>query len=223
MKLLLKKRQLRILLSCVCSVNVSSGVRGSEKVYFVDIEFCLKHTHLGTVCVCLAWSSLLLRCCRCVELLVLRYSMLVLSSETGNWRSTKLEHLSKSNHWSQNNGSVSFEMSFGAHEGCSGIPRWNGEALEAFELRVELFMFSTKKEDTCVVLDLSTFDPEENTFRYVRDNLSDLPLEAADGSGARMTVKIVRPMFVPSQLRKVFACCWNSSDSILCDETMVNP
>ena len=48
-----------------------------------------------------------------------------------------------------------------------------------------------------VVLDLSTFDPEGDTFWYVRDNLSDLPLEAAGGSGARMIVKTVRPMFVP--------------------------
>ena len=39
---------------------------------------------------------------------------------------------------------------------------------------------------------LSTFDPEGDTFRYVRDNLTDVQLEAADGSGALMIVKTIR-------------------------------
>ena len=39
---------------------------------------------------------------------------------------------------------------------------------------------------------LSTFDPEGDTFRYVRDNLSDVQLEAADGSGAQMILKTFR-------------------------------
>ena len=39
---------------------------------------------------------------------------------------------------------------------------------------------------------LSTFDPEGNSFRYVRDNLTDVQLEAADGSGAVMIVKTIR-------------------------------
>ena len=39
---------------------------------------------------------------------------------------------------------------------------------------------------------LSTFDPEGDTFRYVRDNRTDVQLEAADGSGALMVVKTIR-------------------------------
>ena len=39
---------------------------------------------------------------------------------------------------------------------------------------------------------LSTFDPERDSFRYVRDNLTDVQLEAADGSGALMIVKTIR-------------------------------
>ena len=39
---------------------------------------------------------------------------------------------------------------------------------------------------------LSTFDPDGDTFRYVRDNLTDVQLEATDGSGALMIVKTIR-------------------------------
>ena len=39
---------------------------------------------------------------------------------------------------------------------------------------------------------LSTFDPERYTFRYVRDDLADVRLEAADGSGVLMIVKTIR-------------------------------
>ena len=49
-------------------------------------------------------------------------------------------------------------------------------------------MSSTKKEERylCGARLLSTFDPEGDTFRYVRDKMTDLQLEAADGSGALM-------------------------------------
>ena len=40
--------------------------------------------------------------------------------------------------------------------------------------------------------DFSTFDPERDTFRSVRKNLTDLQLEAPDGSSAQMIVKTVR-------------------------------
>ena len=86
-------------------------------------------------------------------------------------------------------------------------------------------MSSTKKEERylCGPRLLSTFDPEGDTFRYVRDNLTDVQLEAADGSGALMIVKTIRLSVGPSQLRKVFGCCWISSDLILFDEIMVKP
>ena len=65
------------------------------------------------------------------------------------------------------------------------IPRKNEEAatLESFDQRVKLFVSSTKEERyLCGPRLLSTF--EEDTFRYVRDKLTDVQLEAADGSGA---------------------------------------
>ena len=65
------------------------------------------------------------------------------------------------------------------------------------------------------------FDPERVAFRYVRDNLTGVQLEAADGSDALMIVKTIRSLLVPSQPKKVFVCCWISSDSNLCDEIMV--
>ena len=73
-------------------------------------------------------------------------------------------------------------MSCRGRERYSFIPRWNEEVatLEAFEQRVR---------DTRVVLD---FSPEGDTFRHVRDILTDLQLEAADGSGAQMIVKTIR-------------------------------
>ena len=59
---------------------------------------------------------------------------------------------------------------------------------------MKLFVSSTKKEERylCGPRLLSTFDPEGDTFRYVRDNLTDVQLEAADGSGALMIVKTIR-------------------------------
>ena len=39
---------------------------------------------------------------------------------------------------------------------------------------------------------LLPFDPERDTFRYVRDNLADSQLEATDGSSAQMIVKTIR-------------------------------
>ena len=79
-------------------------------------------------------------------------------------------------------------MSSGGQDGNSFIPRWNEEAatLESFDQRVKLFVSSTKKEERylCGPRLLATFDPKGGTFRYVRDNLSDVQLEAADGSDA---------------------------------------
>ena len=87
-------------------------------------------------------------------------------------------------------------MSSGGQECYSFIPRWNEEAapLESFDQRVKLFVSPTKKEERylCGPRLLSTFDPEGGTFRYVRDNLTDVQLEAADGSGAQMIVKNIR-------------------------------
>ena len=102
------------------------------------------------------------------------------------------------------------------------IPRWNEEAatLEACELLV------SPKEERYLRGPrlLSTFDPGTDTFRYVRVDLTDVQLEAADGSRAQMVVATCRFfLLVPNLIRKVFARCWISSDAILCDEIMVKP
>ena len=55
-------------------------------------------------------------------------------------------------------------------------------------------MSSTKEEERylCGPRLLSTFGPEGDTFRYVRNNLTDVQLEAADGSGVLIIVKAIR-------------------------------
>ena len=87
-------------------------------------------------------------------------------------------------------------MSSGGQESYSFKTRWNEEVatLESFEPRVKLFVSSTKEEERylCGSRLLPTFDPEEDTFRYARDNLTDVQLEAADGSSALMIVKTIR-------------------------------
>ena len=84
-------------------------------------------------------------------------------------------------------------MSSGGHAVYSFIPRCKEEAatLEAFEQRVELFVSPTRREERyfCGPRLLSTFDSKGDTFRNVRDNLTDPQLEAADGSGVHMIVK----------------------------------
>ena len=90
-------------------------------------------------------------------------------------------------------------MCSGGHDGCAS--RWNEEAatLETIEQRV-------------------AFDPERDTVRHARDKLTDLQLEATDGSSAQAIVKIIirlsLSLLVPRQHEKMFACYWISSDSI---------
>ena len=97
-------------------------------------------------------------------------------------------------------------MSSGGQDGYSFIPRWNEEAgtLESIDQRVKLFVSSTKKEERylCGPRLLSTFDPEGDTFRYVRDNLTDAQLEAADGSSALMIVKTIRLSIGPKSTQE---------------------
>ena len=87
-------------------------------------------------------------------------------------------------------------MSSGGQESYSFIPLWNEEAatLESFDQRVKLVVSSTKKEERylCGPQLLSTLDLEGDTLRYVRDNVADVQLEAADGSSALMIVKTIR-------------------------------
>ena len=65
--------------------------------------------------------------------------------------------------------------------------------LESHDQRVKLFVSSTKEERyLCGPRLLSTFDTQGDTFRSVRDNLTDVQLEAAGGSSALMIVKTIR-------------------------------
>ena len=74
------------------------------------------------------------------------------------------------------------------HDGMKKLQRWN-----LLNQRVKLFIFSTKEvRYLCGPRLLSTFDPEGDTCRCVRDNLTDVLLEAAEGSGALMIVKTIR-------------------------------
>ena len=86
------------------------------------------------------------------------------------------------------------------------IPRWNEEAatLEALEQRVKRFSSFTKKEERRLRGPrlLSTFDSERDTFRYVRDNLTDFHLEATDGSSAQMIVKTIRLSVGPNSTQE---------------------
>ena len=126
--------------------------------------------------------------------------------ETGNWRFTGSEIRGFPYHWLRSNGPVSFTMSSGGQDGYAIILRWNEEAatLESFDQRVKLFVSSTKKEERylCGPRLLSTFDPEGDTFRYVRDNLTEVELEAADGSGALMIVRTIRLSVGPKSIQE---------------------
>ena len=97
-------------------------------------------------------------------------------------------------------------MSSGGQDGYSFIARWNEEAakLESFDQRLQLFVSSTAKQERylCGLRLLSTLDPEGETFRYVRDNLPDVQLEAADGSGALMIVKTIRLSVGPKSIQE---------------------
>ena len=100
-------------------------------------------------------------------------------------------------------------MPSGGQDRYSFIPRWNEEAatLESFDQRVKLFVSSTKKKERylCGPRLLATLDPEGDKFRYVRDNLTDVQLGAADGSGALMIVKTIR-----------LSLCWSQVHSGRC-------
>ena len=110
-------------------------------------------------------------------------------------------------------------MSSGGQDCYSFIPRWNEEAAtpEACEQRVKIFVSSTKREDRhlCGPRLLYTFHPEGDTFRYVRDNLTNVQLEAFDGSGALMIVKTIRLSMGPRSIQDGVLLLLDSSDDSL--------
>ena len=100
------------------------------------------------------------------------------------------------------------------HAGMKKLQRWK-------HLNSELnssFLQRTRRRDTDVVLNFSTFGPERDTLRHVGDNLTDMQLEASDGSSALMIVKTVRLSAGPkSNQEAVRLLLLDSSDSILFD------
>ena len=83
--------------------------------------------------------------------------------------------------------SVSSSSSCG-HEVYPFIPRWSEEktTLKSFVQRLKLFVSSKKKDEKymCDLLTpLFTFDPERDTFRHVRCDLTDAQLESSGWIG----------------------------------------
>ena len=104
----------------ICSVVSHPSLRTAQGGIII-LTLCLKALHLGTVCVCLAWSSLLSRCCCCVGLSLLRSGSLTFDfflSETGKWRSTGSEIRSFPYHWFK-----TAILLF--HDGMKKLQRWN--------------------------------------------------------------------------------------------------
>ena len=85
------------------------------------------------------------------------------------------------------------------HDGMKKLQRWNHLISE----RNSLCLLRRRKRDTCVVLHFSPrLTQRGTTFRCVRDNLTDVQLEAADGSGALMIVKTIRLSVGPKSTRE---------------------
>ena len=74
------------------------------------------------------------------------------------------------------------------HNGMKKLQRWTHLSSESNSSCLQ----RRRKRYLCGTRLLSTFDPERDTFRYVRDNLTDLQCEAVDGSSAQMIVKTFR-------------------------------
>ena len=112
-------------------------------------------------------------------------------------------------------------MSSGSRDGYSFVPRWNEEEHLSGESNSSCLR-GRRKRYLCGRPLLSTFDPEGDTFPYVRDSLTDIQMEAFDGPGAQVIVKTIR-LSVGRQSTQEGVCllCWISADSILCDEKMV--
>ena len=91
-------------------------------------------------------------------------------------------------------------------QGMSYVPLWNEESatLDAYEERVKLFISSTKKTERylCGPRLLSRFDPESDTFKHVRANISNEQLEKEDGEGALLVVKIIRASTGPKSMQE---------------------
>ena len=185
----------------------------SDSVSCAHWVLCDNTLHLGTVGVCLAWSSPLLRYCCSVDCL---YCDRNIENRTlyyilqWDW---KLEIHRIWNKGIPYHGSGATVQSVSRcllvmktsiplfHDGMQKLELWNHSINEC-----SFLCFRRKKEERflCGPRCLSTSDLEGDTFRHVRDNLTDAQLEAQNESCAIMTIKTIRRL--------------TSSSSILFDE-----
>ena len=105
----------------------------------------------------------------------------------------------------------------------TAIPLFNDgmKKLESFDQGVKPFscLLRRRKRDTCVVLDISPrltqSETHVDTFeKTIRRNSWKQRMDQVPGGLSRRYVSHL----VPSQFKKVFGCCWTSSDLILFDE-----
>ena len=86
------------------------------------------------------------------------------------------------------------------------VPSWDGHTatLDAYEERVKLYLMSTKKDEKslCGPRLLSRFEPESDSFRIVRESLTDAQLTAEDGSGGTAIVAALRVQLGPKSMQQ---------------------
>ena len=86
------------------------------------------------------------------------------------------------------------------------VPFWDGTtaALDAYDERVKLYVMSTKKDEKCLCGPrlLARFAPESDSFRIVREALTDAQLTAEEGSGGPAIVKALRAQLGPKSMQQ---------------------
>ena len=98
--------------ACSCLIHLCARLKEG---IFLFWTVCLKTFHLGTVCVCLAWTSPLPRYGCCDDCLYCDLE----NSETGNWRSTGLENTVYTVSL------VAEQRPSQFHDGMKKLQRWN--------------------------------------------------------------------------------------------------
>mgnify|MGYP002807585969 CR=1 FL=1 len=76
--------------------------------------------------------------------------------------------------------------------------------LDAYEERVKLYVMSTKKDEKslCGPRLLARFQPESDSFRIVREALTDVQLTAENGSGGLAIVAALRLQLGPKSMQQ---------------------
>jgi hypothetical protein len=86
------------------------------------------------------------------------------------------------------------------------VPSWDGTTatLDAYEERVKLYIMSTKRDEKCLCGPrlLARFQPESDSFRIVRETLTDAQLTAEDGSGGTAIVAALRVQLGPKSMQQ---------------------